>query len=301
MKKLLAIAFLCLQPFAATVAADSCEASRVKLQMLGTQGPELWNNKASSSYLVWLDNKARVVIDAGFGSVQNFEASGAQFNDLQAILISHFHADHSADLPAYIKGGYFENRQADLTILGPAEGKVSSSATQFVARLFGNKGVYPYLAKYLNGDASYQLKPVDITLSKAPQTFIESNGIKVTGVSTHHGIFPAVAYRVDAAGCSLVFSGDMNGDYETLPLLAKDADILVAHNAVPENATGVAAALHMKPSKIGEIAQKAMVKTVLMTHLMKRTMGVKTDTLNHVKANFMGRVIFPQDRQVFKP
>lgn len=46
---------------------------------------------ASSGYLIWLDGKARVLIDAGPGSLQRFKQSGADFNDLSVLLFTHFH------------------------------------------------------------------------------------------------------------------------------------------------------------------------------------------------------------------
>lgn len=101
------------------------------------------------------------------------------------------------------------------------------------------------------------------------------NNIKVTTVSTHHGPFPSQAYRVDIAGCSLTFTGDMSGRLGSLPDLAKNSHILVAHNAIPEDATGVAANLHMKPSYIGKMAKRANVKKLLLTHIMERSLSCK--------------------------
>ncbi len=43
----------------------ACQSDRVKLQMLGTRGPEFLDGNASTGYLIWLNNKARVIVDAG--------------------------------------------------------------------------------------------------------------------------------------------------------------------------------------------------------------------------------------------
>lgn len=63
-------------------AEAACDSSRVKVQMLGTGGPELFGDRASSSYLVWLDDKARVIVDTGPGSTQRFKLSGAKYEDV---------------------------------------------------------------------------------------------------------------------------------------------------------------------------------------------------------------------------
>jgi ribonuclease BN (tRNA processing enzyme) len=48
-------------------------------------------------------------VDMGSGSLLRFEQSGARLNDLDVILVSHFHADHSNALPALIKASYFSD------------------------------------------------------------------------------------------------------------------------------------------------------------------------------------------------
>ncbi len=100
------------------VKAADCPQGRVRLQVLGSGGPELNDGRASSGYLVWVDDKAVVLVDAGPGTSVAFGESGARFEDLQAILLTHLHVDHSADLPAYIKGSFFTRRSEDLPVLG---------------------------------------------------------------------------------------------------------------------------------------------------------------------------------------
>jgi hypothetical protein len=48
--------------------AENCGGEGVAVQVLGSGGPELQAKRASSSYLVWQDGQARVLIDAGGGS-----------------------------------------------------------------------------------------------------------------------------------------------------------------------------------------------------------------------------------------
>ena len=81
--------------------STQCQKQRVSLQVLGSGGPELNDKRASSSYLVWLDSKAVVMIDAGGGSSYNFEKSGAKFNDIKAVAFTHFHAVSYTHLRAH--------------------------------------------------------------------------------------------------------------------------------------------------------------------------------------------------------
>jgi ribonuclease BN (tRNA processing enzyme) len=114
-----------------------------------------------------------------------------------------------------------------------------------------------------------------------------------------HGSVPALAWRVEIGGKSIVFSGDTNGEGADLVRLAKDADLFIAHNAVPEGATGVERRLHMPPSVIGQIAQEAHVKRLVLSHRMLRTLGKEEQSLSEISLNFSGPVAFANDLDCF--
>ena len=285
----------------------ACESDRVKLQMLGTRGPEFLDEHASTGYLIWLDEKARVIVDAGPGTVQRFKQSGANFEDVELMLFTHFHADHSADFPAYIMGSFFTERSRNLTVIGPSGNALLPSATQFVKRMLGDKsGVYPHLSDFLDpaADSAYKIKATAIQSSEknlAIQKIHSSGDFTVRAVPVHHGPFPALGYRIETAGCTISFTGDMSGRLGRMPSLARGSDILVAHNAIPEDATGVAANLHMKPGYIGGMAAEAGVKQLLLSHLMLRTIDRKDETIRRIREKYQGRVSFPNDLDVIRP
>jgi ribonuclease BN (tRNA processing enzyme) len=288
-------------------AAATCQSERVKLQMLGTRGPELLDARASTGYLLWLDDKARVIVDAGPGTVQRFEASGARFEDVELILFTHFHVDHSADFPAYIKGGFFTDRDKTLNVIGPSGTQFIASADQFVERMIGTRaGAYPYLGDYLDPRAasSYKIKVQTLPWSYEDlsiRTIYDTGDFVIKAVPVHHGPFPAFGYRVETAGCVISFTGDMSGRLGAMPGLARGSDILVAHNAIPEDAVGVPARLHMTPSYIGRMAAEAGVKRVLLSHLMRRTIDIKDETVRLIRQSYKGPVSFPEDLDVVRP
>jgi ribonuclease BN (tRNA processing enzyme) len=289
------------------VQAGECQSERIKVQMLGTRGPEFLDNRASTGYLIWLDNHARIIVDTGPGTVQRFKESGANFEDLQLILFTHFHVDHSADFPAYIKGGFFTERSKDLDILGPSGTAFVTSAELFVDRMLGkNFGAYPYLSSHIDPEASsaYKLHVETIPWSYQNlniKTIYDKAGFIIKSVSVHHGPFPAIGYRIETAGCVISFTGDMSGRLRAMPDLAKGSDLMIAHNAIPEDATGVPALLHMKPSYIGKMAAEAGVKKLLLTHLMKRSISRQDETLKLIQESYKGPVEFPKDLDVFQP
>jgi len=62
------IGFVFYSAFLPSAAAQSCGAKGIALQVLGSGGPELQDKRASSSYLIWQNGQARVLVDAGGGS-----------------------------------------------------------------------------------------------------------------------------------------------------------------------------------------------------------------------------------------
>src|ERR1700751_2719442 len=115
----LLISLLLACTFAPLAPAQSCGAHGVAVQVLGSGGPELQDKRASSSYLVWQNGRARVLVDAGGGSALRFGESGAQMSQLDVVLFTHFHIDHSADFPTLVFSSWFEDRKRPLPIYGP--------------------------------------------------------------------------------------------------------------------------------------------------------------------------------------
>jgi ribonuclease BN (tRNA processing enzyme) len=98
--------------------AQSCAAGPAILQILGSAGPAFNKDRASSSYLLWIDGKARMLVDMGGGAYLRFAQSGAKLSDLVLIGISHLHPDHVSDLPALLWLSHLQ-RKEPLPIAGP--------------------------------------------------------------------------------------------------------------------------------------------------------------------------------------
>jgi ribonuclease BN (tRNA processing enzyme) len=283
-------------------AAQSCGSSGVAVQVLGSGGPELQDKRASSSYLVWQDGQARVLIDAGGGSALRFGESGAQMSQLDIILFTHFHVDHGADFPALIKSSWFEDRKRPLPVYGPPGNDFMPSATEFVSDFFGEKrGAFRYLSELLvpGEQGSYKLQPHNVIVGSTPVAVFSGGNLAVSAVRVLHGPVPALAWRVEAGGKVIVFSGDTNGEGEGLVRLALNADLFIAHNAVPEGATGVERRLHMPPSVIGQIAADAKVKRLILSHRMLRTLGKEDQTQSEIKKRYAGPLAFANDLDCF--
>lgn len=280
---------------------STCHSPGTWLQVLGSGGPEINDGRASSGYLIWHNGHARVLVDLGSGSLSRFEQSKASINDLDVVLLSHLHADHSNDLPALIKSSFFTKRSRDLALYGPTGNHLMPSTTAFVDKLFGEKGAFRYLSDFLDGTRPYRLLPSNVdVMSKDIMTVVDNNLYRVSAIPVDHGPIPAIAWRIDIDGKSVVFSGDMSNKKDVLSRLAKQADILVAHHAILEKANSIARNLHMPPSEIGDIAAKAGIKQLILSHRMKRTLGKEKKSYAIIRNHYKGPVVFADDLQCFK-
>jgi ribonuclease BN (tRNA processing enzyme) len=284
--------------------AAECPPGRgLALQVLGSGGPVADDGRASSAYLVWQDGKARVLVDAGGGSFLRFGQANARFADLDLIAISHFHTDHSADLPALLKSGYFSRRTRSLLISGPKAGGPFPGLEAFIDSLLDSRrGAYAYLAGYLDGsDGLVKLRRVSVDHHQETAVAVmDEDGLRVTALGVPHGIVPALAYRVEAGGQSIVFASDQNGSSEQFPGFAQGATVLVAHLAIPENATGTARKLHAPASVIGQIAEKSSTGTLLLSHFMSRSLKDLDNSLVKIRLQFAGEIIIVEDLQCFE-
>jgi ribonuclease BN (tRNA processing enzyme) len=287
---------------ASPATAQSCGSTGLAVQVLGSGGPELQDKRASTSYLIWLNGRARVMVDAGGGSALRFGESGAQMSQVDVFLFSHFHVDHSGDFPALIFSSWFEDRNRPLPIFGPSANKFMPSTTEFVSDLFSEPhGAWRYLSELVEpgGEGSYQLQPHNVAPSQVPVLVFRNADMAAYAVSVVHGVFPSLAWRVEIGGKRIVFSGDTDGGGDGLTELASKADLFIAHNAVPEGATGVERRLHMPPSVIGTIAANAHVQQLVLSHRMLRTLGKESETEAEIRRRYSGPILFANDLDCF--
>ncbi len=253
---------------------NSCLQSPVAVQVLGSGGPFAVDDRASSSYAVWVEGRARVLVDAGGGAFLRFGESGARLEDLDLVAISHLHPDHVADLPALL---WTSNnfRSTPLSVSGPSGNDQYPGFETFITRLFDSSdGAFPGLSWTLsNGDAGFPLAATSIDVARAgPSRVIDRDGLSVTALGVPHSA-PALAYRVEVNNVSVVFSSDQNGTNAEFTRFAQNANVLIMHFAISEQATGAVAASHASPAVVGRVAQEAGVGTLVLSHFM----GVEKD------------------------
>jgi ribonuclease BN (tRNA processing enzyme) len=101
-----------------SASAQNCESGSVSVQILGSGGARINPFRSSTSYLLWVGDQARVLIDMGGGALGRFGQTQAKLTDLSLVAVSHLHPDHISDLPAFLWQSDLE-RNEPLPMFGP--------------------------------------------------------------------------------------------------------------------------------------------------------------------------------------
>jgi ribonuclease BN (tRNA processing enzyme) len=287
--------------FASTACAqqapDCPPAEGVALQVLGSGGPIADDSRASSGYLVWVDGKSRLLVDAGGGTFLRFGEAGARFTDLDFVGLSHFHTDHSADFPALLKSGNFSGRERPLPVAGPGPGGPFPGLEAWLdSMLAAGSGAYGYLSGYLDGSGGLvKLQPREIGRDTQEPVRVLDGDITVDALPVPHGIVPALGFRVTVGGVSIVFGSDQNGSSDAFTEFAHGATVLVMHLPIPEDARGTALQLHARPGRVARIAADADAGTLVLSHFMARSLRDLDANVDVVRGTYDGRVVLAQD------
>jgi ribonuclease BN (tRNA processing enzyme) len=181
-------------------------------------------------------------------------------------------------------------------VFGPSGGGDYPNTTVFVDRLFGGQGAFAYLSKFRN---TLKIDAVDLPIAEdAPiREVLHEGDLRVTSVAVDHGDTPAVAFRIEHADRAVVVSGDLASKNDNLARLAEGADVLVYDTAVldPPGAPPHLYALHTAPRRIGEVAAKARVKRLVLTHITPDVEKAEDAVLRSVRASYAGQAGFASD------
>ena len=92
-----------------------------ELTLLGTGTCQVEAERRASSVLIRLDETA-ILFDCGHGILQRLLEAGVRHDQLQHVVLSHFHPDHISDLISLMHAGAWSQRDprtSDLHIYGP--------------------------------------------------------------------------------------------------------------------------------------------------------------------------------------
>jgi ribonuclease Z len=230
------------------------------------------------------------IVDAGEGGARNLGYMGIPAAKIEAVLLTHFHSDHIDGLgPLLLQRWGLGTFQTPTPIYGPiGVDKVVDGFRAAYALDFGYRVAHHTDQVMPPGGAGG--KAVPFALPPAGQgdqvVVLENGGMKITAFRVDHApIEPAVGYRFDYKGRSVVISGDTR---KTASLVAasQGADLLV-HEALQPTMVGLLQAefehkhmpnmgkvmhdilnYHTTPEEAAQEAQAAKVQQLVFNHIV---------------------------------
>ena len=191
-----------------------------------------------------------MLFDSGPGTMRRLLRANTTIFDVDYIFYSHFHPDHTAELVPFLFATKYPDkgqRQTVLTIVAGAgfEDFFTGLKTVYGQWIELDPGLVEIIQ--MNTGSADLLRLKDFTVQSAP---VEHNP-------------ESIAYRVTGpGGHSVVYSGDTDTS-ENLIALSKDADLLICESALPDDFRVKG---HLTPSLAGDIATRAGVKKLVLTH-----------------------------------
>ena len=215
-----------------------------------------------------------MLLDSGPGTLRQLLKVDIDFRDIDYLLYSHLHPDHTSELVPFLFASQYgseEKRKKNLCIVGPV------GIAEFHQRL---KQAY---GKWI-APQNYQLDIMEITDGELSFTDFTLQGFPL--VHSNH----SVGYRLKSPEGKVVsYSGDT--DYcPNLIELAKGVDLLILECSLPDD---MKVDGHLTPSLAGRVARETECKRLLLTHFYPPC--DKYDIVGIVKKQYAGEVVLAED------
>jgi ribonuclease BN (tRNA processing enzyme) len=243
----------------------------MKLVVVGCFGAYPPRNGATSGYLVE-DHTTKVLLDCGSGVIANLQ-NYINLNELDAVVFSHYHRDHCADLEC----------MQYATMIDMQLGKRKRPLV-----MWGNEdaGVVPSLdyEKYCIGMRYVEHVPFTI------------GGLRFTTQANKHDI-PSFSIKVeDSQGGCIVYSGDTEY-YDRFCDFTEGADWLLCECSLYSDQRGQVEG-HLCAAEVGQIAAKAKVRNLMLTHLPNY--GDRESLIKEAGAIYGGKIVLAYPGIVLK-
>lgn len=249
----------------------------LKVFLCGTASPLPAPGRAQACVAV-LAGDSLYLVDAGAGSAQTLALGRVPLNRLKAVLLTHFHSDHIAALPEINLNSWVTGRPRPLSVIGP---------TGVAEIVDGFNSTYELDRRYRVAHHGEDLLPSRLGILEAREIETESvfelGDLKVTSfLVNHHPIHPAIGYRFDYRGRSVVISGDATVTPRLIKastgadLLLQDALSLPIIKALEKAAAGTRMEhiffdiqdYHAHTSELPELVDQSGVRQLALYHLV---------------------------------
>lgn len=277
---------------------------RTRVVLLGTGTPGAEPDRSGPATAVVVDETS-YLIDFGPGVVRQAAAAaaagvaGLEPKNLRIGFVTHLHSDHTAGYPDVILTPWVLGRRTPLTVYGPS-GIVAM--TRSILDAYQEDIRIRIEGAEMLAATGVRVQAHDVE----PGVVYEDDLITVEAFAVPHGTWAdAFGYKLTTVDRTIVISGD-TGPHDELAAIAQDADILI-HEAYAAygffqrrpQVQGYHGAFHTSATKVGEIAQRANVGMVVLTHQLHLAGESPDQFVQEVQAQYEGPVVYGQDLDVF--
>ena len=262
--------------------------SDFRVTLLGTGTPIPRPDRFGPSMLVEAGAQ-KLLIDAGRGATMRLYQLGVQIGRIDALLMTHYHSDHTVGVPdVWLIGwlnSHYARRSKPFRVIGPTGAKELMAGLQRA-----------YAADIRIRLADEKLPPegvkVDVSEFEADGVVYDKGGLKVIAFEVDHGevIKPAYGYRFEYGGRSVVHSSDTRYNKNVIKHGA-GADLLIHEVAMARPELMKEAyiqrivAHHTTPREAGMVFTQTRPKLAAYTHLvMLASDTIKPPTLDELIA-----------------
>jgi ribonuclease Z len=243
------------------------ENGTVHVHLIGTGGPELTPTRLGMSTLIEANGQT-LMFDVGRGALQNIYLSRIDPRSVTKIFLTHLHSDHIEDLPSiWITPWFMFGRKPNIEVWGP------EGTRQMVE---GMRVMYGHDIEH-RANPIFKREYLDITVHELAEGVVyDESGVKVTAFPVEHDDGnPAFGYRIDAAGRSVVLSGDTTYS-ENVVKYGMKTDLIV-HNVVAFSDAMTKAGILKPvldklttPEQAAEIFSKTGPRLAVYSHIVKK-------------------------------
>lgn len=242
------------------------------------------DSERSSPSQVIVVGKEPLLFDCGPGTGMNLMKADITPAAISRMFLTHLHMDHCLEFPSIVFEGYLVGRKDKVHLYGPP------GTIDFCKTLF--EKVYPSAPEIVRRirEDGWNVAPYEVTKGLVCQ----ADSYRVLSAPVEHGI-PGIAYRIETGEGTVVIGGDTRA-CKSLIELAKGADLLIHECSFPDDMVELARRTnHSAASEVGEVANQAGVKKVVLTHLFPLWKGREKEMVKSVNSKFGGEVVASHD------